>query len=364
MEKLSRLDKYKALRDEIETGNHKNNLEDEDEIASKEACKRFDQAMHKQVNLFDDPQLPKRSKQDISFNKDVKLNQSKQSKDNTFTNEYIDDFIKEVKEYNIKKGTRNLEDTQIDILSQLKSVSKSSPIFKEQELKKENPTEGLDYNTTIYQQSISKEMQDLVEEINATKPDNDDNPDAFLTEAIMLDDIDKTPSAIDSIVTKDIDAISTPENNTINNIPKNADITQSMNLNNIEEVDLTTMIPPVLNDDRPIESANSNDKELQRKTIEPLFEEVPTIQKDNSSNAKPAPHESSTNQLLKDQMLEESSEIATESKHITLQNQATTSTNETSKTNRLLNIILCIIMLLILIVVGIAGYFFWKSGGM
>lgn len=38
---------------------------------------------------------------------------------NTFENKYIDEFLKEVKQYNVKKGYRNLENTQSNIMSEL-----------------------------------------------------------------------------------------------------------------------------------------------------------------------------------------------------------------------------------------------------
>ena len=52
-------------------------------------------------------QAPKRAKEE----KEVEGKESSTS--DTFTNEYLDDFIKEVRDYNIRKGNRQSEDTQL-----------------------------------------------------------------------------------------------------------------------------------------------------------------------------------------------------------------------------------------------------------
>ncbi len=53
--------------------------------------------------------------------KSVKENDTFTEENTSFKNEYLDSFIQEVKEYNIQKGNRYHEDTQLDILEQLKS---------------------------------------------------------------------------------------------------------------------------------------------------------------------------------------------------------------------------------------------------
>ncbi len=45
--------------------------------------------------------------------------------DDTFTNEYLDDFIKEVRAYNIRKGNRETDNTQADILYQLNAANRA-----------------------------------------------------------------------------------------------------------------------------------------------------------------------------------------------------------------------------------------------
>ena len=58
-----------------------------------------------------------------------------ESKAPAFNNEYLDEFIDEVKQYNIKKGLRSMEDTDLNILNELRGNSrKTSPnYFKEKE---------------------------------------------------------------------------------------------------------------------------------------------------------------------------------------------------------------------------------------
>ncbi|MBR2685982.1 MAG: hypothetical protein IKE59_08060 [Erysipelotrichaceae bacterium] len=52
-----------------------------------------------------------------------------------FNNEYLDEFIDEVKQYNIRKGLRSMEDTDLNILNELRGNSRKNTVnyFREKE---------------------------------------------------------------------------------------------------------------------------------------------------------------------------------------------------------------------------------------
>lgn len=108
MENKSRLRKYESLRNSI-------NLEEE---AGSETSRTADTFIQKQndAKISEDTYKPER--ETVDFYKDIKSSVSPRD-DERFTNEYLDDFVKEIREYNMAKGNRDLENTQADILFQL-----------------------------------------------------------------------------------------------------------------------------------------------------------------------------------------------------------------------------------------------------
>jgi hypothetical protein len=72
----------------------------------------------------------------------------------SFNNEYLDEFISEVKQYNIKKGLRAVEDTQTNILKEV--------LKKDIEVKKEDQVIDKEINT-IDQEMITSEMQKMID---------------------------------------------------------------------------------------------------------------------------------------------------------------------------------------------------------
>lgn len=73
-----------------------------------------------------------------------------------FHNEYLDDFIKEVKAYNIRKGNAVSENTQINILQELRNVDVRQPYMEEIE---DNADE------VNYFDDISKQVAALIQDV-------------------------------------------------------------------------------------------------------------------------------------------------------------------------------------------------------
>lgn len=149
MEKLSRVKKYEKLRAEIENDSAPvGNAED--------ALKEYKNRVDKTDNTYS----PVHEKTFLSTNE-----KDKDSHD-TFRNEYLDSFIQEVRDYNIRKGTREHEDTKLDILQQLNSKNKEkrSQYIEKMDIEKEDlhSTDELESNSETME--ISKQVLDLIAE--------------------------------------------------------------------------------------------------------------------------------------------------------------------------------------------------------
>lgn len=143
MERLSRVKKYEQLR---------NAIENESVSASgAEAAIKEITAVNEDKKSY----TPSHEKESY-FTDEVK----KDELDSTFKNEYLDSFIQEVRDYNIKKGVREYEDTKLDILQQLSSKNRE---------KRANYVERIDDKIDTREVSdetmeISKQVFDLLNE--------------------------------------------------------------------------------------------------------------------------------------------------------------------------------------------------------
>lgn len=172
MEKLTRVEKYKKLREEIETKNSNEMTQNPiSNIQNKEAY------------------VPVHEK---TF---IRESESEKTSSNTFKNEYLDSFIKEVRDYNMKKGTREYEDTKLDILQQLNSKNREKrsqyiePVVS-------NQSDIVNSDETIAQTNeISKQVMDLI---------ND--------EAAIENEMDSSNQIEENIETEEIKEESEPSN--------------------------------------------------------------------------------------------------------------------------------------------------------
>lgn len=103
MAEYSRVKKYENLRKEIENEKSVSGLKQELKSTVKGEIKSDYTPVHRK-----------------NYNNDIKT----ETNDSTFKNEYLDNFIQEVREYNIQKGIRESEDTKLDILQQLSSKNR------------------------------------------------------------------------------------------------------------------------------------------------------------------------------------------------------------------------------------------------
>ncbi len=122
MSELSRMKKFEDLRESIQN--------DREGDTHSEALTPFAQRLSRIDTTFKSMQSQTSSSphQSLHKKKDVRFDSTPFGNGlSTFNNEYLDDFIEEVKNYNIKKGYRNHEDTESNIFSQAHRENKANP---------------------------------------------------------------------------------------------------------------------------------------------------------------------------------------------------------------------------------------------
>lgn len=140
MEKLSRVKKYENLRKQIDMN------------TNEEMTNRVDPAIFKKIEVTEDV-APRRER-------DVTLHMSSGS--DTFVNEYMDDLIRDVKQYNKDKGLLHSDITEIDILNQLKNPTR---LRREDYVKTIEEEPKLDENTIIQsKKEIAMQIQELLKD--------------------------------------------------------------------------------------------------------------------------------------------------------------------------------------------------------
>lgn len=160
METLSRVKKYEDLRKQIEDdGLGSETLPDEKLQDYAQRLNEIDPTIFKKVAVSEEePYTPERER--VVPKPDYK----DEANTDEFHNEYLDDFINEVREYNIKKGTRENEDTQIDILNQLNAVSRAKRSDYLQNIEEVKPQPQVENKTAASKEEIAEQVKNLIVE--------------------------------------------------------------------------------------------------------------------------------------------------------------------------------------------------------
>jgi hypothetical protein len=218
MTELSRMKKFEDLRESIQN--------DREGDTHSEALSPFAQRLSRidatfksmQSQTTTSPHLSQHGKKDIRFD-----STTSGSGVATFNNEYLDDFIEEVKNYNIKKGYRSHEDTDSNIFSQankeLKEVvsePKRRPIVFASQNKLEEPNDSVELNEA--ELNLTNEIKQVItsdqEQIPANagpkpftdKVDSNGNMQSVLDETqklrVQLDEYEKELVGVNISVNK------------------------------------------------------------------------------------------------------------------------------------------------------------------
>lgn len=164
MEKLSRVKKFEDLRNSIDAGH--------DEIQNNKPNDSYNRDLENiNATLFKKMSLEDEKIHTPEREKITRINEP-ENPSNDFQNEYLDDFLNEVKQYNLTKGTRECEDTQIDILHQLQSNNRPSRSQYVEDIQEErmNKPSIEDMVNTMSHDDIAKEVKSLLDESTAKQP--------------------------------------------------------------------------------------------------------------------------------------------------------------------------------------------------
>ena len=203
MEKKSRVKKYEALRNEIESSY---DIE-QPKTTSEDVLRAFDETVFKKAVQSDDIDL-----------KHAKKDDAQASLQNSFTNEYLDDFMREVREYNIQKGNRSVDSTELDILTKISSLPKRTNNIVTNVEEEYEPRPDDDFRTkkdivkevqALFEQTLKEDVDIVVEHF-----DLDDN-EQMVEETYVASDADNEDDEDDLLMITE-----TPQNISTNEIPK------------------------------------------------------------------------------------------------------------------------------------------------
>lgn len=314
MEKLSRVKKYEDLRKSIETENAVGDpARDALKSEQQEAFKKFDSSILKKVTISDDDYIPGREKADVETNDASVV-------DDTFTNEYLDDFIREVREYNIKKGNRESDDTQIDILSQLNAANRAKRAHYVENIE-EPATSDDDERKVVSREAIAQEVANL---LNEETLDVEPEEEILNSETTLDDDIYATTELI---LENDSAAVS--------ELPVKESVISSF-----EEVTQPLTKEPAA-----------------KKILQPQYDIGNTDLYGTGSIHKADEEDKNT---LHKKLMEETQQLRVQMDEY--EDELTDLSDGVEKNNKILNFILCFLILVLLVIIGFIGYYIWKGG--
>lgn len=308
MEKLSRVKKYEELRNSIETDNNVDQALHADHTEEQtEALRAFDSTIFKKVDIKEETAYaPTREKTNTH------AEEKKSVVDDTFTNEYLDDFIREVREYNIKKGNRESENTQVDILSQLNASNRAKRARYIEDIKEEIEPPA----SAFTQQEIAAQVQDLLREEELPiqeEPLIPANEDIYATREMMMEQ-DFQPEVEKHLIKREPYEEETP----IVSVPE---------------------------------------KPVAKKILQPVFEDVTPFMANEHKQVIEKPKDT----VLHKKLLEETQQLRVQMDEY--EDELTDLSDGVEKNNKLLNFILCFLILVLLVIIGFIGYTIWKAGG-
>lgn len=314
MEKLSRVKKYEALRKSIEMDNAIDASSHMKEPQTKEVLKTFDTSVFKKVDIVDEDKKAKRAKDEELKKEEVK---------DTFTNEYLDDFIKEVREYNIRKGNRESENTEVDILYQLNAANRAKRTHYIQEIADDRKVEDL--QPVLSKEEITQQVQKMLleEPLHEHEALIENDRQEVIDEATHQTNID-LKQAVELVGIHD-DQVEIEKEETDN---KSVDLYDDLFVNN-------------------------HTKEVEMQLID--TEEINVVEDEEIIN------EQTSQDVLKKKLLAETQQLRVQLDEY--EDELTGLSDDLEKNNKLLNFVLCFLIVVLLIIIGFIAYSIWRAGG-
>lgn len=326
METLSRVKKYEELRKQIENDTVVvGNVTQEETQGEQHKGNEIDPSIFKKITVTqeEEPYVPERERT---------IQQAETSEDTKeeFRNEYLDDFINEVREYNIRKGNRECEDTQIDILNQLQAISrpKRSDFIQPIEDRESKPAGNSEIAAQVMNLIKEEEEDPLVEELMRNRFVKESQ-----TEEIQFHEDDLN---LHSTLEQKEETVLTPKKETA--------LSQSNKDTQAGDQTLLVDLPGSIRQERSRTVKDNQESNTKIKSMKTDAEEAAREEK------------------LHQKLVEETQQLRVQL------NEYEDDLNDLSegveKTNKLLNVILGFLILALLVIIGIIVYWIMQAGGM
>ena len=300
MEKKSRVKKYEALRNEIESTC---DIE-QTNSTTEDVLRAFDSTVFKKAVVVEE-----------SDPKHAKVEDVQTSLQDSFTNEYLDDFMREVREYNMRKGTRSIDSTEIDTLTKISTLP--------------NRTQN---NVVTY-----------VEEEYEPRPDDD-----FRSKKDIVKEVE---ALFQQTLTEEVDIV-------VENFAENTDeelveetFAESDNVDAEEEKEALMIAETV-----------KNIEELSKPVIQqPAIKEVKTQVEKPQVKKTQVKKEENPSSNVHEELVEETKRL--KKSLATYEAELNDLSSGVEKNNRLLNISLGVLIVALLVIIGFIEYTIYQAGG-
>lgn len=333
METLSRVKRYEDLRKQIEDDSIGTDTPPEEKLQSyAKRLNEIDPSIFKKVTITEEePNAPQRERIETSIYDD---NDSTMQE---FRNEYLDDFINEVREYNIKKGNRESENTQIDILNRLNSVSRAKRSDYIQNIEEDIKEPKQEDAAVMNREDIAAQVKSLLE----------DEIPSLESESLSVDE-----SNAETKIQQDVTIEASKEK--LQRELSEAKTTQKQ----AKKLGLKKQKEKMI---EPVKEVNSNEK----------IAEIPNEKTEKRNTQKPKVKTVATKELQaeveREQRLHQ--KLVEETQQLRVQlNEYEDDLNDLSegveKTNKMLNVILGCLILALLVIIGIIIYWVIQAGGL
>ena len=312
----SRVKKYEDLRNSLQQ-------EQNDETIVQQALEGFDKVQNNEAKVEEyQPSHKKKSESEHLV-----------EKTGEFKNEYLDNFIQEVREYNIKKGVRENDDTRLDILQQLSS---------KQRKKRASYMEQVDEQANV---EIPVKQPDPFVSTTALEVENED---------VMADTEIETPIKRPNPFISTIAPVAEPEDENVmantQNIAK-----QVQELLSTKQDDETT-IEPTAQEENPLDDTIQS---LKTTNTSPNIYSDEDEHKENESDFD-ITTSFEEQELVNQQLLDETLKLRTQLNEY--EEELTSLNDGVDKNNRLLNIVITVLIFMLFAVIIIVGYWLISGG--
>ncbi len=151
MEDFSRVKKYQKLRESIQ--------EDVDKPVISPALASFAKRLGQIDSQYVDMQVSNSDHSPLHGRNEAYQNFQNEEPISTFDSSYLDQFIDEVKKYNIKEGTRKTENTLTNVLKSVSDQEKNPSFLVQKKLVQDKPFTNQKIDSTISSQ-VAELMQE------------------------------------------------------------------------------------------------------------------------------------------------------------------------------------------------------------